>query len=443
MEQPMDQMTGELSETGATKGPRREHIGRRTAFWLAWSLWLLVILLNVLGFGLKLANDSLSTREWLGHHLTAAPFLAFATVGAVIITRRAGNRIGWLCWAIGFTFIFSFLGSPDVWAALAANEHRSSTWALLPLLANIAWLGTLLGLLPFLILLFPTGRLLSRRWRPVAWALGLVVGLYLSARLLTPGPIDPRLAGNPQNPLGVESAEGLLQLVQTLSGVAAPILILAVLASVVVRFRRARGEERQQLKWFTVAVAAELVLTPGLGAVAEQVAPVLGELVVFPVSLSLIPIAIGIAVLKYRLYDIDRIINRTLVYGLLTVLLGAIYTAGVFGLGQLLNPVTGESALAVAASTLAVAALFQPARRRIQTTVDRRFNRRKYNAATTIQAFSTRLRDQVDLDTLASELLAVVDQTMEPTLVWVWLRPSSPSSSGTLGNQARPAPWVY
>jgi hypothetical protein len=212
---------------------------------------------------------------------------------------------------------------------------------------------------------------------------------------------------------------------------------------VVVRFRRARGEERQQLKWFTVAVAAELVLTPGLGAVAEQVAPVLGELVVFPVSLSLIPIAIGIAVLKYRLYDIDRIINRTLVYGLLTVLLGAIYTAGVFGLGQLLNPVTGESALAVAASTLAVAALFQPARRRIQTTVDRRFNRRKYNAATTIQAFSTRLRDQVDLDTLATELLAVVDQTMEPTLVWVWLRPSSPSSSGTLGNQARPAPWVY
>jgi hypothetical protein len=157
----------------------------------------------------------------------------------------------------------------------------------------------------------------------------------------------------------------------------------------------------------------------------------------------LIPIAIGIAVLKYRLYDIDRIINRTLVYGLLTVLLGAIYTAGMFGLGQLLNPVTGESALAVAASTLAVAALFQPARRRIQTTVDRRFNRRKYNAATTIQAFSTRLRDQVDLDTLATELLAVVDQTMEPTLVWVWLRPASPSSSGTLGNQARPAPWVY
>src|SRR6266540_7525882 len=182
----------------------------------------------------------------------------------------------------------------------------------------------------------------------------LVVGVYLTALLLTPGPIDSGLAGNPQNPLGLESAEGLLQLVQTLTGVvAAPVLILAVQASVVVRFRRARGEERQQLKWFTFIVAAELVLIPGLGGVAEQVAPVLGELVVFPVTVSLIPVAIGVAVLKYRLYDIDRVINRTLVYGLLTVVLGAIYTAGVFGLGQFLNPVTGESALAVAAATLA------------------------------------------------------------------------------------------
>jgi hypothetical protein len=189
-----------------------------------------------------------------------------------------------------------------------------------------------------------------------------VLGLYLTARLLTPGPIDPGLAENPQNPLGVESAEGLLRLVQTLAGVAAPVLALAALASVVLRFRRARGEERQQLKWFAFVVAADLVLIPGVGEVAQRVAPVAGELVVFPVGLSMIPVAIGVAVLKYRLYDIDRVINRTLVYGLLTVLLGAVYTGGVFGLGQLLNPVTGESALAVAASTLAVAALFQPAR---------------------------------------------------------------------------------
>jgi hypothetical protein len=212
---------------------------------------------------------------------------------------------------------------------------------------------------------------------------------------------------------------------------------------VVVRFRRALGEERQQLKWFTFVAAAELVLIPGLGAVAEQLAPVLGELVIFPVSISLIAIAIGVAVLKYRLYDIDRVINRTLVYGLLTVLLGAIYTAGVFGLGRLLNPVTGESALAVAASTLAVAALFQPARRRVQAVVDRRFNRRRYDAAKTIEAFSTRLRDQLDLDTLSTELLAIVDQTTEPTRASLWLRPSAPGSSGTARSEARPTTWSY
>jgi hypothetical protein len=438
----MDGMTGEAWEAGARKRPRRDRMRPRSASWLAWGLWLLVILIDVLGFALKLANDTLSTHQWLGHHLTAAPFLAFATVGALILTRRPGNRIGWLCWAIGFTFILSFLGSKEVWAALAAGQGRSSAWALLPLLANIAWLGALLGLLPFLILLFPTGRLLSRRWRPVAWAMGLAVGLYLTARLLTPGPIS-RLAGNPQNPLGMESAEGLVQLVQTITGLAVPFLVLAVLASVVLRFRRARGDERQQLKWFTLAVAVELVFFPGLGAVAEQVAPLLGELVVFPVGVSLIPIAIGVAVLKYRLYDIDRVINRTLVYGLLTVLLGAVYTVGVFGLGQLLNPVSGESALAVAASTLAVAALFQPARRRIQAVVDRRFNRRRYDAAKTIEAFSARLRDQIDLDTLSTELLGIVDQTTEPTRVSLWLRPSPPGPSTTPRSEAGPTTWAY
>jgi hypothetical protein len=162
-----------------------------------------------------------------------------------------------------------------------------------------------------------------------------------------------------------------------------------------------------------------------------------------PVISPLVPISVGVAVLRYRLYEIDRIINRTLVYGLLTVLLGAVYTAGVFGLGQLLNPVTGESALAVAASTLAVAALFQPALRRIQQTVDRRFNRRRYDAAKTIEAFSTRLRDEIDLDTLSSELLAIVDQTMEPTRVSLWLRPSPHGSSGTARSEARPTTWAY
>jgi hypothetical protein len=434
----MDHLTAQLSDTGPVERPKPDRVDPSSGR-LAWGLWLLVVLVEGFVIGFLLANDGLTTRELIAALATWVPFLAFATVGAVILARRPGNRIGWLCWAIGFAITVSIWGSKQVWAVLA-DQGRSYAWAVLPQLGTIAWLGTLLGLLPFLVLLFPTGRLLSPRWRPVAWTLGLVLGLYLIARLFAPGPVDPAF---PDNPLGIESAEGLLQRIQTMAGVVVPVLILAVLASVVVRFRRARGEERQQLKWFTFVVAAELVLLPGLGGVAERVAPEVGALVVFPVSISLIPIAIGIAVLKYRLYDIDRLIRRTLVYGLLTVLLGAVYLAGVFGLGQLLNPVTGESALAVAGSTLAVAALFHPARRRVQAVVDRRFNRRRYDAAKTIEAFSTRLRDQLDLDTLSTELLAIVDQTTEPTRASLWLRPSASGSSGTPHSEARPTTWSY
>jgi len=310
----MDYTTGEASETGAVKGPRRDRTRSRSASWLAWGLWLLVVLVWGLVIAFLLANEGLTTRELTVAVALWVPFLAFATVGAVILARRPGNRIGWLCWAIGFAFTVSLWGSKQVWVVLA-DQGRSSAWALLPQLGILAFLGTLLGLLPFLVLVFPTGQLLSRRWRPVAWTLGLVLGLYLTAGLLTPGPVPLGLPDNPGNPLGVEAAEGLLRLVQTMAGVAAPVLALAALASVVVRFRSARGEERQQLKWFTFVVAAELVLLPGLGSVAEQVAPEVGVLVVFPASISLIPLAIGLAVLRYRLYDIDRIINRTLVYG--------------------------------------------------------------------------------------------------------------------------------
>jgi hypothetical protein len=426
----MDRTTEAPSPPSVVQSPRHDRNGPRSASWLAWGLWLLVVLVWGLVIGFLLANDGLTTLELIKGIALWVPFWAFATVGAVIVARRPGNRIGWLCWAIGFSITAGFLGSKQLWVVLA-NQGRSSVWALLPLLGTMAYLGTLLGLLPFLVLLFPTGRLLSRRWRPVAWALGLMLGLYLTAVLLTPGPIPLGLADNPDNPLGLESAEGLLRTVQTMAGIAAPALVLAALASVVVRFRRARGDERQQLKWFTFVVVAELVLLPGLGGLAERVAPEVGALVVFPVSISLIPIAIGVAVLKYRLYDIDRIINRTLVYGLLTALLGAVYLAGVFGLGQLLNPVRGESALAVAASTLAVAALFQPARRRIQAVVDRRFNRRKYDTVRTVEAFSGRLRDELDLDALSVELLGVVDQTMQPTTVSIWLRPSVERSPRT------------
>jgi hypothetical protein len=199
---------------------------------------------------------------------------------------------------------------------------------------------------------------------------------------------------------------------------------------------------RTPLKWFAYGVAL-LPLLAVIGPIAEAVGPVASALV-FPVLVSGIPVAIGVAVLRYRLYDIDHIINRTLVYGLLAATLGAVYAGIVLVLGEVSGGISDEPPTwAIAGATLAAAALFQPARRRIQTAVDRRVNRRKHNAAKTIEAFSTRLLDQIDLDTLSTELLGVIDQTMEPTRVSLWLRPSGHGSSGTPHSGARPTPWVY
>jgi Ca2+/H+ antiporter len=204
------------------------------------------------------------------------------------------------------------------------------------------------------------------------------------------------------------------------------VVILAALVSLIVRFRRATRAERQQLKWFTYGTAL-LLLLPAAGAVGARLGDTAGELLVAAI-VSALPVTIGIAVLRYRLYDIDRLVNRTVVHGLLTMLLAGVYAGLVFALSQLLNPGDQQSALAVAASTLVVAALFQPARRRIQGLVDRRFNRRRYDAARTVAVFSARLRDQVELGTLSTELLVVVDQTMQPTQASPWLRPTQPPS---------------
>jgi hypothetical protein len=212
---------------------------------------------------------------------------------------------------------------------------------------------------------------------------------------------------------------------------------------VALRFRRSQGVERQQLKWFSYAAVLAVLLELALEIIpALRFLAVLG--VLFGLVIALIPTAAGIAILRYRLYDIDRLINRTLVYGLLTVLLGGIYVGLVLVLGRLFGGLSAEPpSWAVAGATLAVAAVFQPARRRIQQAVDRRFNRAKYNAATTIEAYSVRLREEVDLDTLSTELLAVVDQTMEPTRISLWLRPSAPGSPSTPRREARPSTWAY
>jgi hypothetical protein len=411
-------------------------VKQQTAARLAWSVWATTLAL--LAGALVLAAANQGARPRLADDLGLAfAFLCFATVGAFIASRRHANAVGWICCAIGLTVALAVAPIEYGHYALA---HPGS----LPAAATVAWPAMwafypALGLMAtFLLLLFPTGQLPSRRWRLVAWAAGAtIIGMTLVAAIAPVPPDD----GLPTNPLGIQQLARVWELTDSIGALLFGALAVASAASLVVRFRHARGEERQQLKWFTFGTSGLVVLLA-----VQAAAPTLGARVsnlVVAAALGAIPLAIGIAILRYRLYDIDRIINRTLVYGLLTVLLGAVYIAGVFGLGQLLNPVTGESALAVAASTLAVAALFQPARRRIQQAVDRRFNRRKYDAAETIDTFGARLRDQVDLDTVSTELLAVVDQTMQPTRVVLWLRPSPPGSSDLPGNETRPTTWAY
>jgi hypothetical protein len=352
----------------------------------------------------------------------AVGFSAFMIVGALIVAHRPSNAIGWIFSAIG---LLAFTALLAVQYATYAYVTRPGS---LPGVILAAWYGswpwypTIALALIFTPLLFPTGRLLSPRWRPVAWLAGAA-----TAGLMVLGALGPELDLDRNqaiaNPIGVAWAENpedsmvgpTLSVLLAVSG-------LAAAGSLVIRFRRSRGEERQQLKWFTYAVA----LLP-LFVLADFL-PRSGGSLLSAVPLVFLPVAVGIAILRYRLYDIDRLINRTLVYGLLTVLLAGVYAAVVLVLGQVFGGVGGDPpSWAVAGATLAVAALFQPARRRIQAAVDRRFNRRKYDAATTVEAFSTRLHQQIDLDTLTAELLATVDQTMQPTTASLWLRqPAKP-----------------
>ena len=388
--------------------------------WVAWSM----LAVFVVGYGavpLSLANGNFQRAPGFNLALVLA-FTAFMVVGAVIVAHRPGNAVGWIFSAIGL------LSSTGVLAMEYAEYAYLTRPGSLPGAALAAWhqwwwLPIFALIFVFTLLLFPTGRLLSARWRPVA-----VVAAVATAAVAVLSALQPTLTLQNEdytlrNPIGLNGVpdpeEGALGAV--LFGLLGFCAVAAV-ASVVLRFRRSRGVERQQLKWFTYA---------GLLAVLWGLAPnylpwtLPFEDVLFGLAIALVPIAAGIAILRYRLYDIDRLINRTLVYGLLTAILGLVYAGTVLVVGQVFGGVgRNPPSWAIAGATLAVAALFQPARRRIQAVVDRRFNRRRYNATRTIEAFSARLRDQVDLDTLSAELLAVVDQTMQPTTASLWLRPS-------------------
>jgi len=353
--------------------------------------------------------------------------LAFPLVGALVAARQPANVVGWLLLVMSVCLTANLVG--ESYARYALITAPGS----LPGGLYGAWLGwtyaPIVAILAiFLPLYFPTGRLLSPRWRPVVWlGLGFVV-FAIAGNALWPGPyLLVRGLGPVRNPvLFLPWAKPLFGLLRALAGLCLLPALAGALAALVVRFRRSRGIERQQLKWFVYAAA----LAPLPGLIYEYVPGIFGLLraVIYP----LVPVAIGIAMLRYRLYEIDRIINRTLVYGTLTAILGLGYAGAVLVLGQLFGGVgTDPPNWVVAGVTLAVAALFQPARRRIQAVVDRRFNRRRYDAARTVEGFSGRLRDEIDLDTLSAELLAVVDQTMQPTAASLWLRPSAQTPART------------
>ena len=360
--------------------------------------------------------------------------LAFSAVGALVASRRPQNPIGWLFCAGAFVWILGELTLEyGVYALITASGALpGGMW--------MAWFGGWargmgwLLIVAFLLLLFPNGRLPSPRWRPVLWGIVGYIAFFTFVVWLSPASSDVRLAFL-GNPLGLELE--IMNLLEEVLYLTLPLVLVVSGTAVILRFRRSRGDERQQLKWFAYAVGVMVVLFAfWLPLEMTGLLPV--SQLAFIVPFFGLPVAAGIAILKYRLYDIDLLISRTLVYGVLTATLVAVYFSGVVSLQSVFRALTGsESQLAVVASTLAIAALFQPLRRRIQGLIDRRFYRRKYDAAMTLATFSARLRNETDLDRLTLELLSVVRNALQPEHVSLWMLQSSERRMPTRHEEGR------
>jgi hypothetical protein len=383
---------------------------------LAWSLWGLVIVLTVASFILRhwIAPQSQHQGTWHLQDilwwsvLIPAVVPAYATVGALVVARRPGNPVGWLCLALGALVALEDVvwQLPSQYVTPALETTLAILWAImippLPLM--------------LLLLVFPDGRLPSRRWQFVVLLTIGGAGLQLLAVVVGSTTYVGRVAQN----------------------VAWPVSLLTLLTTVISLFFRWRGSggiERQQLKWLAytgVSIAVALLGGVASGYVSgENSYPTVLILSVAIAGLTIgIPIAIGMAMLRYHLYDIDVVINRTLVYGVLTAMLAVVYFSGVTGMQAIFRTLTGQEQqpqLAVVVSTLAIAALFTPLRRRIQSSIDRRLYRKKYDATKTLEAFSAALREETDLGALSDDLVGVVRETMQPAYVSLWLRPDLPS----------------
>jgi hypothetical protein len=388
-----------------------EATSRRLGPWLAWALCALSLALTALDFLLIAMNVSLNTPVYVFWPELTSLAVGYSVIGAIIGSRLPNHPIGWICCAIGLiAAVDHFAGEYAVYALLAQPHTLPGGKAMLWLQG---WFWMLfIGLIVFLLLLFPTGRLPSRRWRPFAWvSVAMISGGVIWSSIISPD-------------VGFNAPPSPVQLsVLLLGGVAA--------ASLVVGRRGARGVERQQIKWL-LYVGPLFFIAAGLHVgfyyfwLTERSWGLWASYLLVAVGGLSGPMAIGIAILRYRLYEIDLIINRTLVYGSLTAILVALYFVGIVVLQRVFVLLTGQkSTLAVVASTLVIAALFNPLRRRIQAFIDRRFYRRKYDARKTLEAFSAQLRDETDLEALSDDLLGVVRETMQPAHVSSWLRPES------------------
>jgi hypothetical protein len=414
----------------------------RAAARLAWSLAALsvvVFLASVMFFFVLTRNaqaeasGNLVASRSIIDLLVSVPFLAFPIVGALIASRRPHNPIGWICLAFGL--LWMLLGLFDFYGVYGLAKPDTVPFpVVIYALVDWLWLPNAGLLAIYLLLLFPDGKLPSRRWRPLAWLSGLVIVLLAVDSVLAPRELTD-LEGV-RNPFGLEGAPWLVdaEMVLLLLFVAC---ILASAVSLILRYRHSGGEVREQIKWIALAgslVGLLLSTVLGLIIISEVMRGsggstplwLQGLLFVMLLSFAGVPVAIGFAVLKYRLYDIDLLINRALVYGSLTAMLAVVYFGSVVGLQATLRALTGqESTLAVVASTLVIAALFNPLRHRVQALVDRRFYRRKYDAAKTLAAFSARLREETDLEALRDDVVGVARRTMQPEHVSLWLRPEA------------------
>ena len=396
---------------------------RRAASRLAWSVFAVssgasatgLLLLAVLPAG---ALDRVGDSVWLSGSFVMV-MLVFGLVGAVVASRLPANPVGWLFLGLAALQGATGLAYGLAWYSVSVTRISGGVW--LGWFAN--WSSVLTPvLLGLAFLVYPDGRLPSTRWR---WGAALVVAAIVPVVLtsaLVPGRIDdvPQL----RNPAGVDGAAWLADLPTDLCYL---VILVTASAGVVMRFRRSRGTERAQLKWFawsaallTAYLPAAAVATAVGGSGSSRADAVAG--LVFAVGLCGLPVSVGIAVLRHRLYDIDVVINRTLVYGALTAALVLVYLGSVLAFRLVLDPVVGQSDLAVAASTLAVAALFRPLRSRIQSVVDHRFYRARYDSQRTLESFGSRLRDELDLESLGIDLRRVVHDTMQPAHVSLWLR---------------------